>query len=134
MGHAKCRMRGARNQIWDLEPRIPNKNPTVLQLFLELLNLGFHLLPEGLLGCFLASVDEDRNHLLDSRDINAGTLGLTPLAIGDGPVDDLPFEIFFEAEKILARHLAERFLSAVLLTERGSRTRYQSSGDNTDDS
>ena len=59
------------------------------RFLLELLNLGLHLLPEGLLGRLLARVDEDRNYFLDSRDINAGTLGLPALAIGNRPVNDL---------------------------------------------
>ena len=81
------------------------------QLFLELLNLGLYLLPEGLLRRLLASVDQDRNHLLDSRDIDAGTLGFTPLAMGDGPVHDLGLEGFLYAYKFSAVQIAEGLIS-----------------------
>ena len=47
-----------------------------------------------------------------SLDINAGTLGLTALAIGDGPVHNLGLECVVDADKILAGHLAEGFLVA----------------------
>src|SRR5215475_7547350 len=82
-----------------------------LQLLLEFLNFGLHLLPERFLRCLLTSVDEHRNHLLDSRDIDPGTLGLTALAIGDCPIHNFGLEGILDADEIFAAHLAEWFLS-----------------------
>ena len=53
IGYANSMIRLSTHQILDLEPLILNQNPTGLQLLLELLNLGFHLLPEDSFGAFL---------------------------------------------------------------------------------
>src|SRR5262245_5675331 len=113
MGHTKCRMRGARNEMRNLELRIRNKNPAELQLLFELFDLGFDLLPERFLGCFFAAFNKHRNHLLDSRNVDSGTLGLTALAIGDGPIHNFGLEGILDADEIFAAHLAEWFLSGV---------------------
>src|SRR5215467_3858917 len=102
------------------------------QLFFQPLYLGLYLFPERRLWRLLAAFDDDRNHLLDSRDIDAGTLWLTALAIGDRPVDDLWLEAFLDAEKVLARHLTEWFLYVVGLPKGYRSTSHQPGRDNND--
>src|SRR5215831_7026631 len=101
-------IRASRNS----ENRISKPNSLArLQLLLELLNFGLHLLPERFLRRLLAPFNEHWNHLLDSRDIDPGTLGLTALAIGDCPIHNFGLEGILDADEIFAAHLAQRFLT-----------------------
>ena len=53
MGHAKCRMRGARNEIRDLEPRILNKTRQDYNFFSSFLTSAFTFSQKDSFGAFL---------------------------------------------------------------------------------
>src|SRR3954462_7419145 len=80
---------------------------SVSEFLLEALHVGFDslppcfkLLPERVLGRLFAILDNDRNDLLGSFDVDRRDLRFISFGLGRSPVDELRPEIVFYAEEI----------------------------------
>src|SRR3954451_8926172 len=100
---------------------------SVSEFFLEALHVSFdplpprfQLLPERVLGRLLAILDEDRDDLLGSFDVDRRGLRFPTLGLGCRPVDELRPEIIFDAKEIGAGPFGNRLLCVGRRADRDS--------------